>query len=476
MFGDDYYIELQRHGLEKLDGSNYSQEDLNQILLSWAEKYGVTPIATNDSHYVESEDEEIHDIMLCINTNQLIATPKTFDEGLAEGIKTRFGFPNGEFYFKTQSEMEKQFKDIPQVLENTQSIVDKVKNMNLMRDLAMPAFDIPAQFKNQDEYLRHLVYAGANIKYKVLTPEIVERIDFELKVIQGSGYGGYFLIIEDFMTSNRAENVWFGPGRGSAAGSIVAYCLDITKVDPIEFNLLFERFLNPDRVSAPDIDIDIEDIGRQKVIDYVVKKYKQANVSQIITYGKIKSKSAVRDVGRVMGVELSIVGEIAKSIPNSVDISSITDKASIDKIRSKLNGGDLGMFDNFMSLYNANDTNKQLIDYAKQINGFIRNTGVHACGVIIAPNELDTLVPLSNSKDGDMMVSQYDNNIVESAGLLKMDFLGLKNISTIKECEQVMLISQKVANFTKGQADTLRKAMGKKQLETMAKLYEDYIK
>ncbi|MCB0640029.1 MAG: DNA polymerase III subunit alpha, partial [Phaeodactylibacter sp.] len=274
LFGEDFYIELQRHrGLEDIDGLGISQEDINRQLLVFARKYNIKVIATNDSHYVEEDDWLPHDILLCVNTNSLLEEEK------------RFKFPSSDFYFKSQSEMERLFVELPESLDNTMEIFDKIDTLQLARDVLLPAFPIPPGFKTQDEYLRHLTFEGAKRRYGTITPDIKERLDFELEVIKNSGYPGYFLIVQDFTTTARQMNVSVGPGRGSAAGSAVAYCIGITNVDPIKYDLLFERFLNPERISMPDIDIDFDDVGRQKVIDYVIDKYGQNQVAQIVTYG-----------------------------------------------------------------------------------------------------------------------------------------------------------------------------------------------
>ncbi|MCB0503500.1 MAG: DNA polymerase III subunit alpha, partial [Bacteroidetes bacterium] len=298
IFGDDYYIELQRHGLQNINGSGLSQEDVNQILLKWSAKYNVPVIATNDSHYVDEEDANAHDILLCVNTGDLQSTPKGHGKGF------RFGFENEKFYFKTQEEMKQLFADVPKAIENTGLIVDKVFTPNLNRDVLLPAYKLPQGFSTQEDYLKHLTFEGARKKYGEITALIEERLNFELNVINSSGYPGYFLIVQDFTTVARQMGVAVGPGRGSAAGSAVAYCLGITNIDPIKYDLLFERFLNPERVSMPDIDIDFDDEGRQRVIDYVIDKYGKNQVAQIITYGSMAAKSSLRDVGRVLDVPL----------------------------------------------------------------------------------------------------------------------------------------------------------------------------
>src|SRR5690606_12535070 len=271
LFGEDYYIELQRHEIPE-------QEKINHVLLGFAKKYNVKIICSNDSHYVDQQDANAHDILLCVNTGDMQSTPIATDEEGGKGY--RFGFPNDQFYFKTQAEMAQLFHDLPEALDNTGEIVDKVEHLQLKRDIMLPNFPIPGEFKihaddtlNQWEYLRHLTMEGARKRYLDITPDIQERLDFELNTIKIMGFAGYFLIVSDFIKAGRDLGVFIGPGRGSAAGSAVAYCIGITNIDPIKYNLLFERFLNPDRKSMPDIDTDFDDEGRQKVIDYVVDKY-----------------------------------------------------------------------------------------------------------------------------------------------------------------------------------------------------------
>ncbi|HAE35741.1 MAG TPA: DNA polymerase III subunit alpha, partial [Bacteroidetes bacterium] len=274
LFGDDYYIELQRHGIPE-------QDEVNAVLQKWSAKYNVPMIATNDSHYVDRQDANAHDILLCINTAEKQATPKAKDFSDEEGSMrgTRFAFYNDEFFFKTQAEMGKVFRDIPEALDNTNAIIDKVEVLDLKKDILLPHFQLPAGFTDQDAYLHHLTMEGAKARYKDITPDIQERLDFELFTIRTMGFAGYFLIVADFINHGKDIGVFVGPGRGSAAGSAVAYCIGITNIDPIHYNLLFERFLNPDRKSMPDIDTDFDDEGRQKVIEYVVDKYGKNQVA-----------------------------------------------------------------------------------------------------------------------------------------------------------------------------------------------------
>ncbi|MEO1518004.1 MAG: DNA polymerase III subunit alpha [Bacteroidota bacterium] len=575
IFGDDFYIEIQRHrGLENIDGLGVSQEDVNQKLIKLARKHNVEIIATNDSHYIDEQDWAPHDILLCINTNSLLEENK------------RFKFPSPDFYFKSQAQMAELFKDVPESIDTTMAVLDKVDTLTLARDVLLPAFPLPEGFKTQDEFLRHLTYEGARRRYGTITPEIKERLDFELSVIKQSGYPGYFLIVQDFTTTARDMGVSVGPGRGSAAGSAVAYCIGITNVDPIKYDLLFERFLNPERVSMPDIDIDFDDVGRQKVIDYVIDKYGRNQVAQIVTYGTMAAKSSLRDVGRVMNVPLSEVDRVAKTFPLNLKASlkKVLADGDIDpKLKGAMNSDDVDKAYQFREMANANDDIGQMIRTARELEGSVRNTGIHACGVVITPDEITKYVPVKVDKESEMLVSQFDNSVAETAGLLKMDFLGLKTLTIIKDAitivqqtkgrdidpdaipledeetyklfqrgetvgifqyesagmqkymkellpttfedliamnalyrpgpleyipefverrhgrrpitydlpameeylketygitvyqEQVMLLSQKLASFTKGQADMLRKGMGKKKKAIIDALYPKFI-
>ncbi len=575
VFGEDYYIELQRHrNMENIDGTGVSQEDVNQHLLRLAEKYKVKVICTNDSHYLEEEDWRSHDVLLCVNTNSLIEQ------------EDRFRFPSSDFYFKTQDEMNRLFHDVPQAVDYTMELFDKVETLQLARDVLLPAFPLPEGFTSQDEYLRHLTFEGARKRYGHITPEIEERLNFELEVIKNSGYPGYFLIVQDFTTTARQMGVSVGPGRGSAAGSAVAYCTGITNIDPIKYNLLFERFLNPERISMPDIDIDFDDEGRQKVIDYVIDKYGRNQVAQIVTYGTMAAKLSLRDVGRVMNIPLNEVDRVAKTFPNHLKASlkKVLAPGDIDpKLKEELNSEELEKAYRFRELSTHQDDIAQMIQTAAKIEGSVRNTGIHACGVVITPDEITKYVPVKVDKESDMLITQFDNSVAEAAGLLKMDFLGLKTLSIIKDAvamieqnhgvrlnpdafplddaktyelfqrgetvaifqyesagmqkymkelapttfedliamnalyrpgpleyipefidrkhgrkpvtydlpamepyladtygitvyqEQVMLLSQKLANFTKGQADMLRKAMGKKQKAVLDSMYPKFL-
>ncbi len=430
LFGEDYYIELQRHsGLENIDGLGISQEDINQTLLGFAKKYNVKVICTNDSHYVEEEDWMPHDILLCVNTGSILEET------------SRFKFPSSDFYFKTQAEMNKLFADVPESVDNTMEILSKIEPIQLERDVLLPAYPVPENFESQDDYLKHMTFEGAKRRYGTITPEVEERLNFELDVIKNSGYPGYFLIVQDFTNTAKKMGVSVGPGRGSAAGSAVAYCIGITNVDPIKYDLLFERFLNPERISMPDIDIDFDDHGRDKVIDYVINKYGQNQVAQIITYGTMAAKSSLRDVGRVMDIPLNVVDGVAKTFPTNLKASLATVLAEGDihpKLKGALNSEEKEMAYKFRDLAAGTDDVGKMIQTARKLEGSVRNTGIHACGVIITPDDITKYVPVTTAKDSDMLVSQFDNSVAEDAGLLKMDFLGLKTLTIIKDAVRMV--------------------------------------
>ena len=412
IFEDDYYIELQRHNLKDIDGSGKSQEDVNQILLKWAKKYNVKTIATNDSHYVNREDFSAHDILLCVNTGELQSTP------IGDGRGFRFGFPNSEFFFKTQAEMNEVFKDLPGTIDNTGEIVDKCFTPNLNRNILLPAFKLPDGFVSEDDYLAHLTFRGAEKRYIDLTPEITERLEYELGIIKTMGFAGYFLIVQDFIAAGKNLGVAVGPGRGSAAGSAVAYCIGITNIDPVKYNLLFERFLNPERVTMPDIDIDFDDEGRQKVIDFVVDKYGRNQVAQIITFGTMAARSSIKDVARTLDLPLPEANYIAKLVPEAPGTTLSKAYADVNELKALKGGKDL---------------KARVLELAERLEGSVRNTGIHASAVIIAPADIMDYIPVSTSKDSDLWVTQFDGKVIEQAGMLKMDFLGLKTLSIIKD-------------------------------------------
>ena len=353
------------------------------------------------------------------NTGEFQSKPIWKGDG-GGGKEYRFGFPNSEFYFKTQKEMEKLFHDIPEALDNTNEIVDKINTPQLQRDILLPNFPLPAGFSNADDYLRHLTYEGARSekRYGSLVPEVEERIDHELNIIKHMGFAGYFLITADLINEGKNRGVMIGPGRGSAAGSVVAYCIGITNIDPIKYNLLFERFLNPERISMPDIDTDFDDEGRQRVIDYVVEKYGKNQVAQIITYGTMAAKLAIRDVARVTELPLSQANDLAKMIP---DRPGITLSQAFDEVKE------------LKELRKGDSHESEVLRQAEKLEGSIRNSGIHAAGVIIAPDDITNYIPVSTSKDSELLITQFDGKVVESAGMLKMDFLGLKTLSIIKD-------------------------------------------
>ena len=460
LFGEDYYVELQRHGMKE-------QDLVNEVLVKFAKKYNVKIIASNDSHYVDQTDFKAHDILLCINTGEKLSTPalREFSDDDILVKDKRFAFPNDQFYFKKTDEMAKNFSDLPAAIDNTNEIVDKVSLLNLKKDILLPAFPIPEEFKthtkaekldkgevspdslNQWEYLKHITYEGARKRYTDLTNEIKERIEFELFTIKTMGFAGYFLIVSDFIKAGRELGVLVGPGRGSAAGSVVAYCIGITNIDPIKYNLLFERFLNPDRKSMPDIDTDFDDIGRQKVIDYVIKKYGKNQVAQIITYGTMAAKMSIKDVARVMDLPLPDSNALAKMVPDRPGIelrrvlhAPLTPKDGERSLTEKegLGPDDIETVKKLRELYNGNGMQGEVLHEAEILEGSVRNTGIHAAGIIIAPKDLTELIPVATAKDSDLWVTQIEGNIIEEAGVIKMDFLGLKTLTIIKDALELI--------------------------------------
>ena len=433
IFGEDFYVEMQRHGIPE-------QIQVNEVLVRFAQKYNVKIIASNDSHYVEQEDANAHDILLCINTGEKKSTPtmKEFADDDVMIKNKRFAFYNDQFYFKTTQEMTTLFADLPQAIDNTNEIIDKVELLDLKRDILQPNFPIPPNFLTQDQYLRHLTMEGAHKRYAEMTPEIEERINFELNVIENMGFAGYFLIVSDFIKAGRDLGVFIGPGRGSAAGSAVAYCIGITNIDPVKYNLLFERFLNPERKSMPDIDTDFDDEGRQKVIDYVVEKYGKQQVAQIITYGTMAAKMSIKDVARVLDLPLPDSNGLAKLVPDKpgIQLDRIFnaplegEKSLADK--EGLAGEDIENVKKLRELIKGSDLQGEVLREACVLEGSVRNTGIHAAGIIIAPKDLSELIPVATAKDSDLLVTQFEGNVIESAGVIKMDFLGLKTLTIIK--------------------------------------------
>ncbi|AEL25797.1 DNA polymerase III subunit alpha [Cyclobacterium marinum] len=441
-FGDNFYIELNRHGIPE-------EEKVNEVLLQWAAKYNVKYFAANNTYYNAQEDAKSHDILLCVKDGELVEKPKKYIG--KRGREYRYGFPNDEFYLKSPEEMKKLFADLPEAISCTDEIVSKIEPFKLAREVLLPKYDIPEKFvdpkddedggkRGENAFLRHLTYEGAKKRYGEITDEIRERLDFELETIERTGYPGYFLIVQDFTGAAREMGVSVGPGRGSAAGSAVAYCVGITNVDPIAYDLLFERFLNPDRVSLPDIDIDFDDEGRQRVIEYVIKKYGANQVAQIITYGTMAAKSAIRDTARVLNLPLSEADRLAKLVTD-IKLKALFELANDRaKLSAKLknNNDNLEKALELIRISKGNDDNSKTINQAKVLEGSVRNTGIHACGVIITPDDITNFVPVALAKDSEMVCTQFDNSVVESAGLLKMDFLGLKTLTLIKDAVRII--------------------------------------
>ena len=445
LFGEDYYIEIQRHETQKpgADVEVYErQKQVNPILIELAKKYDIKIIATNDAHFVNEEDAEAHDRLICLSTNHYV------------NDVNRMHYTKQE-WIKTPEEMAEIFADIPEALANTQEIVDKVEIYDIDHGPIMPKFDIPASFGKEEDYpdrlafesayLRYLTMEGAKLRYgeeRLATDEeLKERIEFELNTIISMGFPGYFLIVMDFIRAAREElDVSVGPGRGSAAGSVVAYCLKITDLDPLKYDLLFERFLNPDRISLPDIDTDFEDCGRGKVLDYVSRKYGETHVAHIVTYGKMATKSALADVGRVQQVPLAFVNELKSYIPDRDFPDSVLKSLPKDAKKPKVNLKNCYKYiDELKREYETGDPNtRSMLEYAARLEGTIRQVGVHACGVIIGADDLTNFAPLSSVEDKNskkrVLVTEYDGHVVESVGLIKMDFLGLITLTIIKEC------------------------------------------
>lgn len=462
LFGDDFYLELQRHKTNRPDSNLEAyplQENVNKELLKLGEKYNVKVIATNDVHFVDEEDADAHDRLICLSTGKDFDDPK------------RMRYTKQE-WLKTTAEMNDVFKDVPHVLSNTLEIANKVEFYSIDSDALMPFFDIEASFGTEEEYkskytetdlidefgekeyhrlggyekvirikleadyLAHLTMIGVKERYgENISPEIQERIDFELKTMKTMGFPGYFLIVQDFIKAARDMNVAVGPGRGSAAGSAVAYCLGITDIDPIKYDLLFERFLNPDRISMPDIDIDFDDDGRGEVLRWVTDKYGQDRVAHIITYGTMATKSAIKDVARVQKLPLTESNRLAKLIPDRIpDKKKVTLRDAIEyvpELKEAANSYDPAMRDT--------------LKYAQMLEGNVRNVGVHACGVIIGQSAISDVVPVSTAEDKEtgesMLVTQYEGSVIEETGLIKMDFLGLKTLSIIKEAIENIYIT-----------------------------------
>jgi DNA polymerase III subunit alpha len=409
IFGDDFYLELMRHPSddETMNEKVYKdQVYVNKALLDIGKKYAVKCIASNDVHFVNPDDAAAHDHLICLSTGKDLDDPN------------RMRYTRQE-WFKTRTEMHQLFADIPEVLANTVEIAEKVKEYKLNRDAIMPDFPIPDGFLDGNEYLRHLSYKGAELRYGEITEKISTSLDYELDVIKRMGFPGYFLIVQDFINAAREMGVSVGPGRGSAAGSVVAYCTGITDIDPIKYNLLFERFLNPDRVSMPDIDIDFDEDGREDIVRWVVEKYGKDRVAQIITFGTMAAKMAIRDVARIQRLPLSEADRLSKLVPERPGTTLKMAYSEVPELRQERNS--------------SNELIASTLKYAEILEGSVRHTGIHACGIIIGKDKLIEHIPVFTSKDSDLLVTQFDGKQVEDVGMLKMDFLGLKTLSIIKD-------------------------------------------
>ncbi|AIZ48839.1 DNA polymerase III alpha subunit [Candidatus Karelsulcia muelleri] len=435
LFGDDFYIEILRHGLKE-------EDHVNKILLKFSKTFNVKFIPQNNNFYLSQKDYYAHDILLCVKNSQKQSIPIGKDRGF------RFGFKNKEFYFKNKNQMYNIFSDLPEAFDNLNELIEKVEFYDITNKMVLPKFDIPKKSKHENEYLRDLTYKGAKKKYLYINDIIKNKIEFELYTIKKIGYPGYFLIVQDFICKAKKIGIEVGPGRGSVAGSVVAYCLGITNIDPIKYNLLFERFLNPDRISLPDIDIDFDDKGREKIIEWVVNKYGKNQVAKIITYGKMGAKSSIRDTARVLNLPLLETDTIAKMVPNqSLSLKEIINK-NLKDLEKKLNYEELENVIKLKQIFQEKTTlQSKILQQAMLIEGSVRNTGIHACGIIITPSDIQKYLPVSTTKDSKILLTQFDNDVVEKVGLLKMDFLGLRTLTIIKETLDIIKIPLKEVNL-----------------------------
>lgn len=424
IWGEDYYLELQRHKATVPNANHEAytrQMQVNEVLMKFSKEMGIKMVCTNDVHFVNETDAEAHERLICVATGKYLSDEK------------RMLYSKQE-WMKSTAEMNEVFADVPEALANTMEVLSKIEMYSIDHAPILPNFPLPDGFSNNDDYLRYLVYEGAKKRWSDLDEEHKERIDFELETIKNMGFPGYFLIVQDFINAARNMGVSVGPGRGSAAGSAVAYCLGITKIDPIKYDLLFERFLNPDRISLPDIDIDFDDDGRAEVLKYVIQKYGAEKVARIITYGTMAAKSAIKDVARVQELPLSESERLAKMIPSKPNSLPPQPNGKVTKITIK---NCIKYIPELKVEYNSDDPNiNSTLHYAEALEGNVRNTGVHACGVIIGRDDITDWVPVSTAydKDGEkLLVTQYEGSVIEDTGLIKMDFLGLKTLSIIQE-------------------------------------------
>ncbi len=456
VFGEDFYLELQRHPstLPEMRRNVYeSQVLVNTQMLELAKKHQVKLICTNDIHFINEEDADAHDLLICLNTGKDLDDP------------ARMRYTKQE-WFKTTAEMNALFADVPEALINTQEITDKIESYDLNSSPIMPLFPIPEDFgklddyrarfneemlreefgeeafkdqggydkvvrvKLESDYLALLTWNGAKVRYpQPFSDELLERIEFELNTIKTMGFPGYFLITQDFINEARKMDVLVGPGRGSAAGSVVSYCVGITNIDPLKYDLLFERFLNPDRVSMPDVDIDFDDDGRQKVLDYVTNKYGKDKVAHICTFGTMATKMAIKDVARVLKLPLSEADRLTKMVPDTPKMNFFTAYKESPELKAELKS--------------SNELIRTTLKFAQTLEGSVRQTGVHACGILISRDPLTDHIPVMLSKDDEnLLTTQFDGKYVEDIGLLKMDFLGLKTLSVIKETVENIKLSR----------------------------------
>ncbi|AID37404.1 DNA polymerase III subunit alpha [Candidatus Walczuchella monophlebidarum] len=419
-FKDDFYVELFRHGLEE-------EDYVNEVLLRFSEKYNVKYIPQNNSFYLDREDANAHDILLCVRDREKKSTP------IGSGRGYRFGFRNQEFYFKSASQMIENFSDFPKSFDYLEELINKISHYSLEREVILPHFEITKVAyegqRGENAYLSYLAYQGAEKRYGKLSKRLRERLEFELNTIERTRYPGYFLIVQDIVAQAKKMGISVGPGRGSGAGSLVAYCIGLTQIDPIRYNLLFERFLNPDRISMPDIDIDFDDRGRDRIIAWIVKKYGRKQVAKIITYSRMGAKSAIRDSARVLDLPLAEADRLAKMMPNL----SLKELFSSTQIQEKIHVFDLENALKIKQISQEQNLEGKVLRQASVIEGSLRNIGVHACGIIITPSDITNYIPVAISKDSDLLITQFDNNWVENAGLLKIDILGLKTLTIIKD-------------------------------------------
>lgn len=418
IFGDDFYLEIMRHPPAEADRDGdvlKRQNVVNQVMVELSRKHKVKLLATNDVHFLNEKDAEAHDRLLCINTGKV----------MDDTDRLRY---TGSEWFKSEEEMAALFGDLPEALENTLEVYNKIQVYDLDHKPIMPNFPLPEGFTDADEYLRHITYEGAKRRYLTITEEIRERIDFELATIKKMGYPGYFLIVQDFLNAAREMNVIVGPGRGSAAGSVVAYCTRITDVDPLKYDLLFERFLNPDRISMPDIDIDFDEDGREKVLKYVLNKYGADKVAQVITFGTMAAKGAIRDVARIHKLPLDEVARLTKLIPSRPGMTLRQAYEEVPELKAARHSSDKVI--------------SETLKYAESLEGSIRQTGLHACGIIIGRDDLIEHIPVIKQKDTEILVTQFDGDYIEKVGMLKMDFLGLKTLAIINDALKIIRLSK----------------------------------